>query len=779
MTRSRLLRTIGLAWPWCLPILLASWTLGADESTSIATAPGLFCVSPKGDQLMAVRTAAPHKIEVWDFSQRELIATLEDERQDAFSCLACSADGAAVVAATTSGRILHWETASGRRVEFYDDTSRARQISWIRPSPDGAVVAWFDEAEPCLMVWDRNGGTTKSSIQGSGQHRLSSFTADNRILTVVFADQVWQWDRATGKAHQKLAPSEEFVVQRAVASSDGRVVAAVTNLGVEVWDTGKLERGPALEYDQDVQPVFTSDDKRLLCVRDAGTQCEIDVWDHATGTNEPEFRKTISGMIGKVLTVSPAGGLAAFPGEDGSVIRWGNLDSGEFHVLGKPGQFGEDAWPEIRGLAFSHDGRRIAASGRDVVRVWDVDSAQVVGQLRIGNEVERLWFDKTGHTLATLDVTGNLRLFDPGSSLTPIPHRTYDFSTEAGYADGFKGLDFTPDGRKLALALSSRRVVLMDTAMGKELRSIKVDANLLGFSQDGRKLLLVSRSNTYVYDMDTDTLTEASRRNQVASDALGERLVCGRLDRKIALWNPRSGGVVQFLQPGAVADVMSGLEAVSPDAKKYAILSGRKAGDGSIIEVMDIRAARTISSIPLDTLGVDSWCRLNFSPDGSELLLATSGPIAVIDYRKKEVKRVMELRPSKDGQALARAIHRRPSVSINFNPVTERPAPLTHLEDVDSMAVSLTGVLATASADGYVDLWDYRTGRFIETIANKGSKTNHLSFSPDGSRLAYVQEKTLHIVDVSQIVPSGGSKEVETAAPSREDRRDEASRLQE
>ena len=186
MTRSRLLRTIGLAWPWCLPILLASWTLGADESTSIATAPGLFCVSPKGDQLMAVRTAAPHKIEVWDFRQRELSATLEDERQDAFSCLACSADGAAVVAATTSGRILHWETASGRRVEFYDDTSRARQISWIRPSPDGTVVAWFDEAEPCLMVWDRNGGTTKISIQGSGQHRLSSFTADNRILTVVF-----------------------------------------------------------------------------------------------------------------------------------------------------------------------------------------------------------------------------------------------------------------------------------------------------------------------------------------------------------------------------------------------------------------------------------------------------------------------------------------------------------------------------------------------------------------------------------------------------------------
>lgn len=157
---------------------------------------------------MAVRTAAPDKSEVWDFSQRKLSATLEDERQDAFCYLACSADGAAVVAATTSGKILHWETASGRRVKFYDDTSRARQISWIRHSPDGAVVAWFDEAESCLMVWDRNGGTTKSSLQGSRQHRLSSFTADNRILTVVFVDQMWQWDRATGEAHQKLAPSE-------------------------------------------------------------------------------------------------------------------------------------------------------------------------------------------------------------------------------------------------------------------------------------------------------------------------------------------------------------------------------------------------------------------------------------------------------------------------------------------------------------------------------------------------------------------------------------------
>ena len=57
----------------------------------------------------------------------------------------------------------------------------------------------------------------------------------------------------------------------------------------------------------------------------------------------------------------------------------------------------------------------------------------------------------------------------PGNRAEACAAPHFDYTTDAGYALGFAALDFTPDGRLLAVALeNSNKVVLLDTIAGKE-----------------------------------------------------------------------------------------------------------------------------------------------------------------------------------------------------------------------------------------------------------------------------------------------------------------------
>ena len=108
----------------------------------------------------------------------------------------------------------------------------------------------------------------------------------------------------------------------------------------------------------------------------------------------------------------------------------------------------------------------------------------------------------------------------------------------------------------------------------------------------------------------------------------------------VAFWDPNTGALVRLMAPSGVG--VSGEEAISPDGKKYAILSVQAKRDAYGVEIMDIATGRTISLMPLDI----RFCyAIRFSPDSTRVLIATPDTVEIVDYLNKTVVRRLDFRP--------------------------------------------------------------------------------------------------------------------------------------
>jgi WD40 repeat protein len=113
------------------------------------------------------------------------------------------------------------------------------------------------------------------------------------------------------------------------------------------------------------------------------------------------------------------------------------------------------------GLAFSPDGRTVAASADHQVRLWDVVSDRQILTLDHGACVKALAFSPTGGLVATAGADGTARLWHfPSGAL----HKSC-----MAHSGCSLGLAFAPDGLTLAVAGSGHRIAvgLWDPSTGE------------------------------------------------------------------------------------------------------------------------------------------------------------------------------------------------------------------------------------------------------------------------------------------------------------------------
>lgn len=258
-------------------------------------------------------------------------------------------------------------------------------------------------------------GRLVRSLQGPPPDlREVAFLPDGRLLSNSL-NGIFIWDVDTWKLQKKTAGPESTW---ALLTPDGSKVVDDGGHGLILRDsaTGKtLAAIPAASAGFLSDAAF-SPDGRYIVVQMSGPTPQTTVWDLRTGVQVSQLADTGSGAL--TLRFSPDSSTIAGivevllrkPGRektaDGAVMLW---DAGSGAVK-KQLVLGEEC---PRTLAFSSDGRTLAAAAGPSVRFYDTESLHLTRTLQAGkSSVQSLAFSPDGSRLAAGGDDGFIRVWD-------------------------------------------------------------------------------------------------------------------------------------------------------------------------------------------------------------------------------------------------------------------------------------------------------------------------------------------------------------------------------
>jgi WD40 repeat protein len=193
---------------------------------------------------------------------------------------------------------------------------------------------------------------------------------------------------------------------------------------------------------------YSPDGARIATAGGDGT---VKIWDAATGALVRELRDEAKTRYAAVAT-SPDGRLVAAIDTRGDVANLWDAATGE-----RLAEIRNDA-SEFPALAFSADGRWLATTGGDDVRLFDVHARKRAVTLR-GPRVRGLAFDPTGPRLLTGAATGDAAIWAIPSGAR-IQHLR-------DVRDPVEVVAYSPDGRLVAAGTRDGAVQVWRAASGE------------------------------------------------------------------------------------------------------------------------------------------------------------------------------------------------------------------------------------------------------------------------------------------------------------------------
>ena len=280
---------------------------------------------------------------------------------------------------------------------------------------------------------------------------------------------------------------------------------------------------------------------RLTTIAPKGEKLITHTWDVNTGQEKPALSVDIAGTG---ATFGPDGLSFAVMGESGLEVR----------RVGDPQPVAKLAYAGPLAVAWSPDGRYLAAATERNARVWDLSSRQSVGQLALPGHPTVLALARGGDSLAAVVGSGEmtragelhwaklwnvssgeeLKSFEPdeGQSIRGDTHCALDarylvtrdlavMDMKSGALLSGLGLDedvtncvLSPDARYLAASSEEEMVRIWELKSGKKVFQIPTNDLPVAFDQESRYLATISAENTVrVWSLRQDDLiAEACRR---------------------------------------------------------------------------------------------------------------------------------------------------------------------------------------------------------------------------------------------------------------------------
>ncbi len=401
------------------------------------------------------------------------------------SGVAFSADGKRLLTTSADRTARVWEVGTG--TELLRLQGHEMSVDGGEFSHDGKLIATASQ-DKTVRLWDAATGKELRKLEGHvSQAKHVAFSPDDRRLVSGGWDKGRLWDVATGKALGVL--EQQSGVGRVAFSPDGKRVALCSGWEnvVAVWDVagdapkrlwvGGVNHPYAL--------AFSPDGKRVAA---AGWDSRVRVWDTATGAETAASRAPgHSGWVNGVGYLDRRALVSA--SNDGQVLLWDATRGKGPRALAAPA-------PRSWCLAVAPDGKTFATGGNDqAVSLWDARAGKVTATLKFRGPIKGIAFSPDGKRLAAVSDDSA-----PDNSAPPVPGHgagVFDVATGkllfrlGGHGGGGKAVAWSPDGKSLATGGADHLGRLWDAATGKELRKFQehtTPVEAVVFSPDGRWL---------------------------------------------------------------------------------------------------------------------------------------------------------------------------------------------------------------------------------------------------------------------------------------------------
>ena len=538
----------------------------------------------------------------------------------------------------------------------------------VEVSPYNNIYASFGLDSTLQIRNLMDGNVIKSKEVDTESIRWTVFSPDNRTLASIHKENIDLWDFTTGEQKGRLTGHTGWIRDVAFSPDGSTLVSTDSDKTVRLWNVQTATyRNILSQHRAEISSIVFSQDGKTLIGEDRDNSLRL--WDVATETE----KIVVDRERVRNINISPDGKTIATSGSD--TVRLWNAETGE-HITDLNGQN-----ISINGIDFSPDGSTLASGGGDTLYLWDVATgARKMSINGHTNGLTGIAVSSDFNTLATAS-REKILLWHPTTG-------KYKKMIFGGYWSYQRSLTFSPDGNTLA-SQASLNTHLWDITRGVHITALyqynrdtqnnESGSSSIAFSPDGQLLAGGGRHSTLVklwYKGRTLKAELAGHTAGITSVAFSHDsrfLVSGSHDHTVRLWDVASEA--QMATFTGHSDVVLSV-AFNPDASLVA--SGGK--DGKIV-LWDVATGESRIINTGHTRGINS---LVFSRDGN--ILISGGTIWGALWNDPTV-RIWDVKTGEQKSILAG--HTSGKINVAFSPDGK--------------------TLLTGSGDGTVLIWDYNT----------------------------------------------------------------------
>lgn len=563
-------------------------------------------------------------VTLWDVAsgrqRKALFAHVDDVNVIAFST-----DGGKMVSGSDDGRVVIWDTESWTPLHVL--TGHVDGVTDLALSrPDGRLLATASD-DASVRLWNvATGAPVGEALYGHSNGVLAvAFGRDQRQLVTAGDDgRVVVWDALEGRVLYSFVASDLSDID---LSEDGSLLAVATGSKVEIWNTVIRNRQWTLAgHTNSVFNVrFSPDHRQVATTSYDGT---IRVWRLPRNDRDPQRQAeelarirtepTTTPMLGMItaLAFSPGGDTVATTSIGGTATIWNVAAGGE--LLSLPGHE-----TIVEAVAFSPNGRTIAAAGGRNVLAWDLS----------GNRQDTEFMDIEWSAKAVaFSQAGATAIGSAKDVLVALPDAT-EQKRLRGHVRVVNDLAFSPYGTRLVSGSHDNTAIVWELPSGDRLKTLIGHSNhvvAVAYSPDGKTIATGSKDNTIIL-WQADTFEQ---KHKIKGHYLGildlaftpdsKRLVSGSKDKTVRIWDIASGE-----QLTVFAEHTDVVNAVAIHGDRLAT------ADDDTIRLWDLRTLAPVAVFPARSDGAQS---LAFSPDGRYLAAgAHNGVVRVYTMQGKDL----------------------------------------------------------------------------------------------------------------------------------------------